>query len=54
MEAGSLEVGIISSCEPRYGGWELNAGPLEDQTVSLTTEPSIPPLFIFIYNLISI
>ena len=27
-------------CEPSYGGWELNSGPLEEQTVLLTPEPS--------------
>jgi len=27
--------------EPLYGCWELNSGPLEEQPVLLTTEPSL-------------
>ena len=30
-------------CEPPYGYWELNSGPLEEQSVLLTTEPSLQP-----------
>jgi hypothetical protein len=40
-------------CEPPCGCWELNSGPLEEQSVLLTTEPSLQPphsaiLFYFI------
>jgi len=30
-------------CEPPCGFWELNSGPLEEQSVLLTTEPSLQP-----------
>ena len=30
-------------CEPPYGCWELNSGPLEEQAMLLTTEPSLQP-----------
>jgi hypothetical protein len=29
-------------CEPPCGCWELNSGPLEEQSVLLTTEPALP------------
>ena len=29
--------------EPPCGCWELNSGPLEEQSVLLTTEPSLQP-----------
>ena len=32
---------ITDGCEPPCGCWELNAGPLEEQSVLLTTEPSL-------------
>ena len=31
------------SCEPPCGCWELNSGPLKEQSVLLTTEPSLQP-----------
>ena len=34
---------IIDGCEPPCGCWELNSGPLEEQSVLLTTEPSLQP-----------
>ena len=34
---------IIDGCEPPCGCWELNSGPLEEQSVSLTSEPSLQP-----------
>ena len=30
-------------CEPPCGCWELNSGTLEEQSVLLTTEPSLQP-----------
>jgi len=34
---------ITDGCEPPCGCWELNSGPLEEQSVLLTTEPSLQP-----------
>jgi hypothetical protein len=33
----------MDGCEPPYGCWDLNAGPLEEQSVLLTMEPSLQP-----------
>ena len=33
----------IDGCEPSCGCWELNSGPLEEQTVLSTSEPSLQP-----------
>jgi hypothetical protein len=33
---------IIFGCELPCGCWELNSGPLEEQPMLLTTEPSLP------------
>jgi hypothetical protein len=42
---------ITDGCEPPCGGWELISGPLQEQSVLLTTEPSlqalVPGTFIF-------
>ena len=39
---------IPDGCEPPCGCWELNSGPLEEQSVLLTSEPSLqPPLELF-------
>ena len=34
---------IIDGCEPPCGCWDLNSGPLEEQSVLLTTESSLQP-----------
>ena len=34
---------FIDGCEPPYGCWELNSGPLEEQPVPLPAEPSLQP-----------
>ena len=34
---------IPDGCEPPCGCWELNSGPLEEQPVLLTAEPSLQP-----------
>jgi hypothetical protein len=34
---------IIDGCEPPCGCWDLNSGPLEEQLVLLTAEPSLQP-----------
>ena len=38
---------IIDGCESSCGCWELNSGPLEEQPVRLTSEPSLQPLLPF-------
>jgi hypothetical protein len=44
---------ITDGCEPPCGCWELNSGPLEEQSVLLTAEPSFQPLLaLFIYSFI--
>ena len=37
---------IIDGCQPPCDCWELNSGPLEEQSVLLTSEPSLQPLYI--------
>jgi hypothetical protein len=34
---------ITDGCEPPCGCWDLNSGPLEEQWVLLTAEPSLQP-----------
>jgi hypothetical protein len=34
------DLGVTDSCELPYGYWESNPGPLEEQSVLSTTEPS--------------
>ena len=42
------------SCEPPCGCWELNSGPLEEQLVFLTAEPSLQlPLTLFSFSFFS-
>ena len=36
--------GVRDGCGPPCGHWEANPGPLEEQPVPLTTEPSLQPL----------
>jgi len=35
---------IIDGCEPPCGSWELNSGPLKEQTVLFTFEPPLQPI----------
>jgi hypothetical protein len=35
---------IADGCQPPCGCWELNSGPLEEQSVLLTNEPSLQSL----------
>lgn len=37
----SLELEFPQGCEPPYGFWEWNPGPLQRQQVLLATEPSL-------------
>jgi hypothetical protein len=36
-------VAVFSGCKPSCGCWDLNSGPSEEQSVLLTTEPSLQP-----------
>jgi len=47
LSSDTQEEGIRSHYEPPCGCWELNSGPLEEQSVLLTTEPSLQPLSVF-------
>lgn len=38
---GSPETGVEDICEPPYGCWETDLGPLGKQQLPLTTEPPI-------------
>jgi hypothetical protein len=40
---------ITDGCEPPCGCWELNSGPLEEQSVLLTAEPSLQPRFYVLF-----
>jgi hypothetical protein len=42
---------ITGGCEPLCGCWKLNSGPLEEQSVLLTTEPSLQPNMIVFASL---
>jgi hypothetical protein len=42
--------GIIDNCELPCGCWELNPGPLEEQPVLSTAEPSLQPQALEILN----
>ena len=46
----SPATGSSDSCELPCGCWELNQGSLEEQSVLLTTEPSLQPLDELIYK----
>jgi hypothetical protein len=39
---------IADGCEPPYGCWDLNSGPSEEQSVLLTAEQSLQPLFFLV------
>ena len=38
------QVPFTDGCEPPHGCWDLNSGSLEEQSVFLTSEPSVQPL----------
>jgi hypothetical protein len=37
------QIFVMDGCEPPCGCWDLNSGPLEEQSVLLTAEPSYQP-----------
>jgi hypothetical protein len=39
---------ITDGCEPPCGYWDLNSGPLEEQSVLLIIEPSLQSPLLFI------
>ena len=41
---------ITGGCEPPCGCWDLNSGPLEEQSVLLPTEPSRQPAVMLLTN----
>jgi hypothetical protein len=41
--------GIIDSYVLTFGCWDLNLGPLEEQPVLLSAEPSLQPVFIYLF-----
>ena len=45
--ASSPGTGAIASCEPPCGTWGPNPGPLEEQQMLLTTEPSLQSTIFF-------
>jgi hypothetical protein len=42
----------MNDCEPSHGCWELNSGPLKEQPVLSTTEPSFQPTQILFLTMI--
>jgi hypothetical protein len=40
---------ITDACEPACGCWELNSGPLEEQSVLLTTDVSLWSLYLLFF-----
>jgi hypothetical protein len=45
---------IKDGCEPPRGCWDLNSGPLEEQSVLLTAEPSLQPDFFHFLKIVFI
>lgn len=43
---GSRGTGVTDTSEPSCGCWILNPGPLEEQPVLLSTEPSLQALIL--------
>jgi hypothetical protein len=39
------QISVTGGCEPPCGCWDLNSGPLEEQSGALTLEPSHQPSF---------
>jgi hypothetical protein len=39
---------ITDGYKPPCGCWDLNSGPLEEQSVLVTTKPSLQPLFLIL------
>jgi hypothetical protein len=49
MSDGTPGPGVTDSCELLCGLWELNPGPLEEQPVVLTAEPSLQSLKAYLH-----
>lgn len=39
----SSRTGVADGCKPPYECWELKPGPLQEQYMLITMEPSLPP-----------
>jgi hypothetical protein len=48
------QIFVMDGCEPPYGCQDLNSGPLEEQSVLLTAEPSHQPPMLKIYDILLI
>jgi hypothetical protein len=48
------QIPITDGCETPYSSWDLNSGPLEEESVLLTTEPSLQPSSNILYIRISL
>ena len=48
QSARSQGNGVIHCYELLCGCWELSPGPLKEQTVLLTTEPSLPSMLVLL------
>ena len=45
---------ITDGCEPPSGCWELNSGPLEEQAMHLTSEPSLQSEIFFFLSAVDL
>jgi hypothetical protein len=52
--ARSSETGVTDTCRLSYRCWELNSGPLKEQSVLLTMKPSLQPLIFLIIMYVSV
>lgn len=50
LEPQGLEVSVVVSWAAWYGCWELNPNPPHEQSVLLTSEPSLQPREIFLFK----
>ena len=48
------QIPFTNGCEPPCGCWELNLEPLEEQSVLLTAEPSLPSPFCFVIEFLGV
>ena len=48
VPVGSTRIEVTDGCEPTCGCWDLNPGPLQEQQVLLTTEPSLQSSKVFL------
>jgi hypothetical protein len=46
-DIGSPGTGVTGGCEPLFGCWESNLGPVQEKQVFLTTELTLQPPAVF-------